>query len=971
MNCYTIPASEPFMRTLAHWVLSEYGHNPSLFTSTVILLPGRRACRSLREVFLDITNGKPLLLPRIQPIGDIEDNPYLLAPAIEMHPPINPLRRQLLLMRLVSDFERQRYGRIHNLQKAAQLATQLATLIDDVEREGLDFSGLDALVPEELQEHWQQTLDFLKIISLHWPDVLASEGASNPVIYRNSAIKNLAENLRRNPPEFPIIAAGSTGSQPATAALLATIAALPQGRVIIPALDQNLSEQEWKQLGETHPQFMLKQLLENIGCKYTDVKPLIHHKPSAREVCLSDIFKPAQSTSGWQYSTSDFGSGLNNVHILEAETVLDEARMIALLLRNVLEVPEKTTALITPDRVLARMVAAQMQRFGIIIDDSAGKRLKDTPTATFLQLVLEAVASGMSPVVLLALLRHPMAACGIMPHECRKFAAIMDKHLLRGIRKEAGLQDLIDTATNNNFPALANFLSTLASHIEPLAEAFQQKRNLPLKELLERHIQLAEWMASTPDETGAEKLWSRESGSHAAAWLSSLNEHADILSAIDPHIYAATFDTLMAQQTYWPQHTQHPRIHILSPIEARLLRFDCVFLSGLTEKTWPQHAEPDPWMSRPMRLKFGLPSAERGIGQAAHDVYYHAHAEEVYLTRARKTDGTRTVDSRWLVRLETLVGAKNAEMFEGITNQNHINRAKDFLDAPIALAALTVPEPRPPVSARPIRMSATGIDRWIADPYVIYAKHILRLKPLEELDKDPDAADLGKTIHTALDMFTRQFPAQLPENAFESLLECGRQAFVPFAHQPAVACLWWPRFETIAEWFIEQEQERRRTITELLSEVEGNWQCDVNGKPFTLTTRIDRLEIHKDRSMVIADYKTGYIPDSTEMKHGLGNQLYVEALIAEHGTLLPKPQMLIRTVTNLEYWKLAATKNGSEIKAVAASAEILTQRQAALYELIAAYQDASQPYRAQENPRLKLRYNDYEHLTRRAEWENV
>ena len=971
MNCYTIPASQPFLGTLARWVLSEYGHNESLFTSVLILLPGRRACRSLRDVFLDLTEGKPTLLPRIQPIGDVDESSYILAPAVMLPPPINPLRRQLLLMNLVSDFERQRHGRIHNLEKAATLASQLAELLDETQREELDFSGLEALVPEELQTHWQQTLDFLKIISVHWPDILTSEGVSDPVTYRNQSIRNLTEHFKQSPPSFPIIAAGSTGSQPATAKLLATIASLPQGRVILPALDTQLSDDEYKQLDETHPQFMLRQLLENMHCKRSNVKSLIPHTSSPREICLSDIFRPAHTTFSWQSSTSDFASGLNNVHMLEAESLLDEARYIAILLRETLESPEKTAALITPNRTLARMVAAQMLRFGISIDDSAGKRLKDTPTATFLRLALETVSSGISPVTLLALLRHPLAACGMLPHECRRLAGIMDRYLLRGMRSDGGLSGLIENARQRNLSEVADFLSEIAIHIMPLQEVYQRKRNLPLKELLALHIQCAEWLAGTPEETGASRLWSRESGSKMAAWLAALHEQADVLSDVDPHIYPATFDALLAPESYWPQNMPHPRIHILSPIEARLLRFDRVIISGLTEKTWPAHAEPDPWMSRPMRQKFGLPSVERSIGQAAHDIFYHSHADEVYLTRSRKVDGTRTVDSRWLVRLETLVKAKAPTVFNAIKDQAEIKHAMDFLDAPVLLPPLSVPEPRPPVSARPVKMSATNIDRWIADPYVIYARHILRLKPIDVLDKDPDAADLGNLVHTALELFTREHPNDLPEDAYDSLIACGRQAFEPFAHQPAAISLWWPRFETIAEWFIEQELERRRTISELLSEVEGIWQCDINGKPFTLTTRIDRLETHKDRRMVIADYKTGYIPDKTDVKNGLGNQLYIEALIAQHGTLLPKPQLLVKTVTDLEYWKLAATKSGSDISAVPISEEILTQRQTALYELIAAYQDESQAYRAQENSRLKLRYNDYEHLTRRAEWENI
>ncbi len=967
-RCYTIPPGQPFLQVLAGWVLAQYGSDPATFTRTLVLLPGRRACRSLREAFLELTGGKPTLLPRIQPIGDTEEEAWgLFNGTADMPPPISPLRRQLLLMRLVRDFEKQRQGRIFNAEKAAQLAAQLARLIDDAAREDLDFAALDALAPEDLARHWQQTLDFLKIVSLHWPRLLETEGAMDPVAYRTHALKSLAANLEKHPPAYPVIAAGSTGSQPATAGLLSVITRLPRGMVVLPGLDVHMPEAEWEWVRETHPQFLLKQLLHTLGCKRQDVQLLAEHTEVERASCIRAVFRPPEATPGWLQAEIPYEKGFAQFHTLSADTLLDEARMISILLRETLELPGKTAALVTPDRTLARMVASAMQRFGVALDDSAGQPLKACPAGVYLRLVAEVASSAGAPASLLALLRHPFAAAGMDTAECRQLAGILEKNILRGVRKKPGLASLRDAAKYAKLPALEQMLADMAKHMEPFAVLFERRKPIPLRTLLCAHIAFAEWLATTNAENGKDRLWAKESGNHLAHWLDGLMEQSDLLDSIDPHIYPGMFETLLAQETYWPKQGQHPRLHILSPIEARLQHFDRVILGGLNEGSWPALPEADPWMSRPMRAAFGLPASERAVGQAAHDVSVLCHAPEVWLTRARKVDGIPTVASRWLVRLKTLVEAKDQETYGRIAKQSRYDVARLLLDEPLPCADLKQPAPTPPLAARPDAMSVTAVDTWLRDPYIIYARYVLRLHPLEALDRDPDARDFGTLVHRALEQFTRQWPSALPGNAYEKLLACGKEAFAAFLDRPAVESLWWPRFEAIAQWLLAREEERRGQLQSVMAEIEGRWKFDVDGKAFTLKTRIDRLEIGKDGSATIIDYKTGAVPTDKDQQKGLANQLPLEALIAAHGTLSPAPGAALGDCS-LEYWKLSGNTDKCEISAVEGNLE---QARQMLENLIRRFNNASEPYAAQDDPRLVKTHNDYEHLTRRQEWETL
>ena len=397
--CYTISAGLPFLRTLARWILDRHGKSPNTLTSLLILLPNRRSCRALREAFLAETGGAPLLLPKIQPLGDMDETSLFSYPEVEamLPPTISCLRRELLLMRLV-----RRVNIAYSPPQAVELARQLAKLLDDALREGVSFEGLSALVPAELSLHWQESLKFLAILSQHWPLILETEGVIDPIDHRNRMLRAVANAWQQKPPAYPVIAVGSTGMQPSVAQLLKVIARLPDSAVIVPGLDLVMQEREWDILTETHPQYAFKQLLTRMDCPRHSVQLLGEDNASARDACLRAILQPPDTTAQWSQSSLPLHEGLAGVSLVTAETQFDEARMIAIAMRETLETPGKTAALVTSDRTLAQMVTAQLQRFGIEIDDSAGYPLMDTPAATFLRLSADMVASQAAPAALLA-----------------------------------------------------------------------------------------------------------------------------------------------------------------------------------------------------------------------------------------------------------------------------------------------------------------------------------------------------------------------------------------------------------------------------------------------------------------------------------------------------------------------------------------------------------------------------------------
>ncbi|HSM96719.1 MAG TPA: double-strand break repair protein AddB, partial [Rhizomicrobium sp.] len=450
LNVFTIPASAPFARTLARGLIAQVDleKDKLALSKTTIYLPTRRAVRDFPEIFAREMGGAALL-PDMRPLGDVDEDDFLFDAASEdlsLAPAIAPIRRRLLLAQLVHHYRKE--DAPLTFAQAASLAGGLAKFFDDAETEGVDLSKLETIVPDHFAGHWRKVWEFLDIVRKHWPGILNDEGAMDPSARRNAALGALAERLKKNPPQGPIIAAGSTGSIPATANLLRVIAELPNGSVVLPGLDRELDEDSWNELEPGHPQYGLKKLLGGIGVARKDVRdwqPMDVKANTARETLLREVLRPAPTTDAWRAIAENgaevIAKGLNGLSVVEAAHPGEEAASIALILREVLETKDKTAALVTPDRNLARRVSAELRRWNIEIDDTAGRPLANTPPGTFLCLLAEAADEKFAPVPLLALLKHPLASGGENTAEFRRNVRALDR-LLRGPRPDAGLDGI-------------------------------------------------------------------------------------------------------------------------------------------------------------------------------------------------------------------------------------------------------------------------------------------------------------------------------------------------------------------------------------------------------------------------------------------------------------------------------------------------------------------------------------------------
>lgn len=978
---FTIPRGVPFVDALAEGILERIGAEPLELAGLTILLPTRRACRALREAFLRLSGGRPLLLPRMSPLGDLDDDELALsggdlpglAGALDLPEAISSLDRQLLLARLVlarSD------GMIATPAQAARLAADLGRLLDEVWTERAAFDQLSALVPEDFARHWQVTLDFLKLLTEHWPAILADRGAIDPANRRNRILEAQAALWQARPPAGPVIVAGDIGSIPATADLLAAVAALPRGMVVLPGLDQDADEATWTaiEVDPTHPQHLLARLVRRLGVERGAVRPWTSRPDprAARVRLVSEALRPAATTEAWRGLEAIGPEAVDGLTRLDAATPEEEALSIALLMRHALETPERRAALVTPDRALARRVTMALRRWGIAVDDSAGKALGDTAVGTYLRLTADFAVRKAHPLAFLALVKHPMAAAGYAPGAFRSSVRLMERAVLRGPRPGdgfAGLRAALEEARFSH-PAQRGELGAWLDRLEAIAKPFldlAERGRAPLADLVEAHARFAENLAEAERMPGPARLWRMDDGVEAARFLDSLLRAAEGFPEVPVSDYLELFNALMGARPVRPSHGLHPRLTILGPLEARLQHFDLTILGGLNEGTWPQAPGADPWMSRPMRLAFGLPSPEQPIGLSAHDFATALGAEQVVLTRAAKVDGTPTVPSRWLLRLDAVLRASGLSQMVEDRAAPWLRLAR-LLDKPDAVRPVRPPAPCPPVAVRPRQMSVTRVETWMRDPYAIYARFILKLQKLDDIAADPGAADRGEIIHTALDRFAKAYPGKaLPETALADLLRIGREAFGGLLEsQPDVWAFWWPRFERIAEWFVGFERERRALVRPIATEVEGRLELDMPGGAFTLTAKADRIDRAEDGTLHLIDYKTGTPPKQAVIDLGIAPQLPLEAVIAMEGGFKGVDK---GDVAGLAFWRLSGGDPPAEEKPVKGDVADLAQAaKAGLIALVQAFDNPATPYPSRPRPAYAPRYDDYEHLARVQEW---
>lgn len=971
---YSIPAHRPFVDDLARGLLNTLEPlGPEALPRATVLTPTRRGARALADAFLAVGGGRALLLPQIRPLGDLDEGEPPFEPgelSLTLPPAISSRRRRFELARLVTDHGDKLSFKPGPVQ-ALELAKALSEFLDSCQIEEVNFDDkLDGLAEGDLAQHWQVSARFLRSVLRAWSARLNDVGLIDVSERRVRLLRALEAQWRDNPPTEVLVAAGSTGTAPATADLLRVVAAAPKGAVVLPGLDEDLADTAWTKIegsqGEQHPQGAMKRLLDRAGVSRAEVRawvPEVDSRGRWRRRIVNEALRPAEATADWLSQIAALraeapeldpvAEGLKGFSVIAARAEEEAAGACALLLREALEDPERTAALVTPDQTLARRVMTRLQRWGVIPDSSAGAPLAAAGSAILALHLARLVEEPLNPVRLLAFAKHPL----VLGEDEAPAAVLLERKGLRGAAP--GSADVLRARLRDTPEALAlaeRVLAAVDHAASPYgggALAAPARAAQALVEALESLI-------------APHRLWAGNAGECLGTLMAALIQDGEPLPDASPQAFADILDRLVNEETVRVGGATHPRLRILGAIEARLVRADRLVLAGLEEGVWPQGAPIDPFLSRPMRQRLGLPPPERRIGLTAHDFAQAASAPDVVLVHCERRGGAPAVESRWLWRLKTLAAGAGLEL----PRRHDVLDWVRAMDAPGPYAPIGRPAPKPPVEDRPRKMAVTRVEALTRDPYAVWARDILKLYPLERPDEPVEARARGTAIHAAFEKFAELYPDAVPAEAAAAFEKLYVDALVSAGMPPTALAREKALAREAAAWVADWERQRRTSVRRIVVEAEGKLELSINGRAFTLTAKADRIEPTPDGTAHILDYKTGAAPSQKQVDTGFSPQLTLTAAILMNGGF---PDLGKPTPGDLTYVRVTGRRPAGEeqvrANAGAESEEAARKAMDGLGKLVERYDDPDEPYRSRVAPQfVKEHPGDYAHLARVFEW---
>ncbi len=992
-SVYNMPSGVPFLETLAHGLRRRFGDD---LQSGLILLPTRRAVRGLGDAFVASAaqdGVQATLLPRLRPLADIdpEEPPFEPGELIgKVRPAIDGTQRRFEMARVVAAYHERAMDLPLDAATALAMADPLLAILDDAALEEAKLTESDgwARLMGEAAKHFQDAATLYRIIQDFWPARLAELNMEEPQTRKVKLLNALVDHWTETPPDYPVVIAGSTGSLRATRRLMRVVANLPKGMVILPGFQATDNDETWDKIDEQHPQYAMKLLIQGLNVErgqvqdfqsqFVDIEKQNQSGKDtlrlARTRVLEEALVPASRTADWleriKKLEADFGSEIfdqatEGLSLIEARSDAEEALAISLILRETLETPGQTAALVTPDQVLARRVRARLDRWNVGVDMSQGEPLAETKIGVFLDAVLAISQNPEGPLEKAVMFGHSLTALGQRPHDVLDAWQPIERECYRKEQKlesDAREPHAIETELNT---ALAGLFEL---------DGKSTSSSVWLMAL----IDACEKIARREEHAGSHFLWRGETGERAAQLLEQIIVYGDYLPDVDAKGFLRLMRQLMTGIVVRPRGGTHPRLSILGPLEARMLSADVIVLGGLNEGLWPATPTPGPFLSRGMRREMKLSLPERRYGLAAHDFFELSANPTVYLTRSKRSESGPTIASRWVWRLQTLLqGAVGEDGFKQRlgTADHYVNWAQK-LDYVSADAVVAAKEPKPTPNKvdrwntdKGRSLSITEVKTLIRDPYSIYGKHVLGLRRLQDLGQELGPSEFGSAIHLGIEKFLIEHKSPLSEAHDLILVEALNDAFELYGYSPEVIAKERARFENIAS-ALRLELNAREADSYKIVGLEVWGQANIPDRNFTIRGKMDFVE-QGIEGYGFVDFKTGSPAGDKEVAAGFDPQLPLAAYILREGGL--KGHKAANTA-RLGYLRVKGSNDDFKytlIGKLKSVDELTDDSIETLTKLIDRFDDPNTPYESQVRSQYTNSWSDFDDLARRDEWAGI
>lgn len=941
---YRIAPEANYLKTLAHFISEKCDTNPIEIAEAIVILPNRRSALKIREYFLENSENKVSFLPKIISLAEInesnfEDNFDIIKQYNQIPPAISSDKRLFILSKLIRDNSAKFNLEKINFEASLKLAASLATLFDDMQKYQIGSSAINDILPEELSAHKQISLQLINYILEEYPRILSQNNLIDSSTRLNLTLELYSEYIKTSAIE-KIFIAGSTGSIPATRALIKTIFQYNNGYAILPYIDISLSNYDWQQIADdsnaSHHQKQLYSLLQALQIDRSSIEN-IENGNDARELQINDIFRPATTISSWQNSKQS-GKNLDWIKYIKAENILAEAKIISVIINQQLQ-QDKSVAIVCNNKNLIDKISEYLNKFNIEIDNSFGESLASSPEAKLFLNIAELISKDFSIISLLNILKTTSKQTQI------SLSAIYNFEIL--VRKN-NIKNLSEVFNHRDFDKINASPANLLSQIEDVRKSSIKETDI--SKLLKNSFQLTDILNPQLDISQNDN-W-QSINSLLLNFSNSIGYH------IEKDLFSSSISFLLSTKKIWQKYKSGKKIVALSPIEARLQNFDSVIIADLNQGSWPDEKF-SPWLSKNMFKQMGFAPAEDYMSLSAHDFVSLLNTPQVFITKSEYKNGDVTIDSTFLIRLKTyfklLFGAD-------LIPSDEYNFTIENLDGNfVARKNYEKSYPKPPLEARFNNISVTDIDKLIQNPYAIYAKKILNLKKLDDLERDTSFSDYGSFCHRLLEKFTELHQldiAKVNVNNFDNALD---ETYKEFLEKNSANPAWKNQLNQIKHWFLAIEKRDIENIKQLVFEKEIKYQiADTN---FSLTCKADRIELTKDNKVNVADYKTGGFPTNADINNLKSSQLILAAwLIKQNAMPLDSDKI---SLADIIYYNFSFSNGGPEKKIYNIDLEqLVADADIELARLVADIQNPQKPFLINPHEKVSLKYDDYTHLER-------
>lgn len=889
--------------------------------------------------------------PKFRLISDVVRNLEIPLPKER-----SSLERIITLSELIKVYADQT-GALASSQARFALAQTLDQQLSEMQREKARLDDITRLIPDDLARHWEFSAKFLRIAQ----EVMSPDLRVDPNSRLRFAIERQAELWLSRNPQHPIIIAGSTGSRGDIRVLMKAVLQLTHGAIVFPGMEEDMPDDIWdgflaEEFSFDHPQAAILKSVAALDARREDLKPWSLTASAGERAEFTRIaLTPPPATDHWHREKENFSQKIDvqtkDLTLIEVETQKEEAEAIASVLQEA-EALGKSSALITPDRLLRRRVTAILNTRSIDVDESAGQPLSQTPPGLYLRAIAQNFGAEADILSTISLLKHPFTMNKDRITHLRWLRSL-ERACLRGSGRyfrHAILADWYDDADQLGRDWLDWIFEGLLIGAKDTA-TLQEWTDLHLKKALH-------FLGEAASAEGPE-LWKGEAGEKAKSVFQALQD----IEIADVHMtyrdYNAFFLVTLSGINRALARPSNSKISIWGTREARAATAEVTVLASLNEGSWPEKIGDNPWLNRLMRASIGLPAPELSVGLSAHD-FSQAFADGiVVLTRAARTSGEQTLPSRYLLRLTQLMeglGERGKTALSDMRARGRFwtagqgaSRASDRQEEKAKR-----PAPAPPLHARPKRISVTEVETLIRDPYAFYAARVLKLFALPVLGASDDARLRGTVLHKILEDFVRNAHPLEPRY----LKALAGEYFDRFAPDPLAAFLWSDALIKRASWFLEGEALRQgQSSTPLLEEKAvmtfGDGSFELSAKP-------DRIYFDATGRAYLFDYKTGKPPTPAQVAH-FAKQLPLTAAMIGNGVFGGGKKTV--EVAEIAYLGFDGTHQALDMS-VGEIDEVFIQ----FAEFFLAFQDPQVGYIARTRPHLLVFESDYLHLSRFGEW---